>query len=275
MRKSAAYLGPAYSFCEQAAIDFTGLKTDELLPCSTIEAVFAAVHRGEVPIGIVPVENSCEGAVNQTLDLLAYDYDLKIVGEIVIPIDHHLLVRPGTESTVITHILSHPQALAQCRKTMARLYPQADIKEALSTAEAARIVAESQAPWGAIASRAAGAAYGLKIKNSNIQDISDNETRFIALGRTENQMATAGKTSLLIHTRNQPGALYKCLQEFYVRGINLNKIESRPAKKRIGQYLFFIDIDGNIHDENVAQAINALNICAEGVRFLGSYPNHR
>ncbi len=271
MAKAIAYLGPGYSFCEEAASSYTGLTACEMLACPSIEAVFSAVDSGEVLQGIVPIENSCEGSVNQTLDLLAYDYNLKIVGEVVIPVQHNLLVKPETECAV-THILSHPQALAQCRKTIARMYPEAELREVLSTAEAARQVAQAKGYWGAIASKAAASAYRLRIKNTCFQDIKENETRFIVIAREGISKNTACKTSLIIHTLHQPGALYRCLQEFSIRGINLNKIESRPARTQIGQYLFFIDIDGHTEDCIVAEALAALYGSAEEMRILGSYP---
>ncbi len=274
MPELVAYLGPQHSFCELAAQTHAGFEECRKIAYPTIQAVFAAVHAGEVSQGIVPIENSCEGSVNHTLDLLAYDYDLKIIGELVIPVCHNLLIKQETDKIKITQILSHPQALAQCRKSIQEMYPDAGLREVSSTAEAARLVAQAQGAWGAIASESAAAAYGLQIEKSCIQDMKDNETRFIVISRQENRDRGSCKTSLLLRTLHQPGALYRCLQAFAIRGINLNKIESRPAKTRIGQYLFFVDIDGHIEDDKIIEALQDLQGLAEEIRVLGSYPKY-
>lgn len=275
MVKNTAYLGPALSFCEEAARLYSGQEQGEMLACSTIAGVFAAVEEGKTIQGIVPIENSCEGSVNETLDLLSHDGGLTITGEIIIPIKHHVLVKDGVGLDEVTHILSHPQALAQCRQNLRQKLPGVKLLEVSSTAEAARLVSSSGKPWAALASSGAAETYGLSVVIPNMHDYPGNETRFVAIAREANKYRQECKTSLIIHTRHVPGALYECLREFAVRGINLSKIESRPARTRIGEYMFFIDIDGHIKDAQVKSALEALLARAEALRVLGSYPAAR
>jgi prephenate dehydratase len=275
MAKEVAYLGPALSFCEEAALLYTSQSQDAMLACPTIASVFNAVEEGAVLQGVVPIENSCEGSVNETLDILAHDTELNITGEIIIPVKHHVMTRQEAVSDKVTHILSHPQALAQCRKNLRTHFPGIQFLEVSSTAEAARIVASSDKSWAALASSGAAAAYGLSVIMPNINDHPGNETRFVALSREIKTYTENCKTSLLIHTRHVPGALYECLREFAVRGINLNKIESRPARTKIGEYMFFIDIEGHRQDAHIKNALNAVVKSAEALRILGSYPAAR
>ena len=268
-----AYLGPLGTFCEEAACKFTMGDTGdwELLPCSSILDVFASVHRGEVDIGIVPIENSCEGSVNQTLDLLANDYDLKITGEIILPIQQNLLTRSGVQIKDISRILSHPQALAQCRGYLYRKMPGAELVEVASTAEAARQVALTGGVWAAIGTSGAAEAYGLTVLVPEINDHSNNETRFVLLSRFDNDCLWNCKTSLLVYVLNQPGALSRVLGEFSLRGINLTKIESRPTRKKIGEYFFFIDIEGHRLEPKVKEALEEIKTVGQAVKVLGTY----
>lgn len=275
MGRITAYLGPELSFCEKAAILYSGQEQGQMLACPTIASVFAAVEEGKAVQGIVPIENSCEGSVNETLDLLTHDCGLAITGEIIIPVEHHLMVRDGVRPDEITHILSHPQALAQCRQNLRDKLPGVQWLEISSTAEAARLVASSDEPWAALASSGAAETYGLSVLITDMHDYSGNETRFVAISREANKYTHDCKTSLLIHTRHVPGALYECLREFAARGINLSKIESRPARTRIGEYMFFIDIDGHRQDQPIKSALEALLTSAEALRVLGSYPMAR
>lgn len=293
MKNKMAYLGPRGTFCEEAALRYTDLTKWELVPYATIEQVFAAVHLGEVDSGIVPIENSCEGSVNQTMDLLAYDYDLKLSGEIILPIKHNLLARPGIELEGISRIISHPQALAQCRRYLTANFEGPELVDVASTADAARRVADSNDSWAAIGTAAAAYAYGLNILNSDIQDRLNNETRFIILssewcasgdgsclpptapikGASKNRphLHSHNKTSLLLYLMNNPGALFRALEQFYLCDINLTKIESRPAQTRIGEYLFFIDIEGHRSDPRVRKALAGLQTITHDIRVLGSY----
>jgi len=272
-----AYLGPRGTFCEEAALRYTDQTSWELLPYAAIEQVFAAVHHGEADSGIVPIENSCEGSVNQTMDLLAYEYDLKISGEIILPINHNLLAKPGVKLDEISRILSHPQALAQCRRYLAAHFEALELVDVASTADAARRVAGSDGSWAAIGTTAAAWAYGLEILSSGIQDRQNNETRFIALSsdcKPDNLSGDSSgfyKTSLLLYLMNKPGALFQALEQFYLYEINLTKIESRPAQTRIGEYLFFIDIEGHKSDQRVQNALSGLKSITHEIRVLGSY----
>lgn len=275
MKYKMAYLGPCGTFCEEAAQRYTDPDKWELYPCAGIERVFAAVHHGEADSGIVPIENSCEGSVNQTMDLLAYEYDLNLAGEIILPVSHNLLVRPGVNPENISRILSHPQALAQCRHYLSENFGDLEIIDITSTAEAARRVAEADDAWAAIGTAAAARAYRLEIIGSGIQDRPQNETRFVILSSpsqpTGDIYAGSYKTSLLVYLLNQPGALFQALEQFYLYGINLTKIESRPAQTRMGEYLFFIDFEGHHLDDQVQQALSGLKSMTRDIRILGSY----
>jgi prephenate dehydratase len=277
VKNKMAYLGPRGTFCEEAALRYTEQSTWELLPYSDIGQVFAAVHQGVVDSGIVPIENSCEGSVNQTMDLLAYDYDLKVSGEIILPINHNLLARPGVKLEGISRILSHPQALAQCRRYLTANFEGLELIDVTSTAEAARRVAGSSSSWAAIGTTSAARAYGLDILSPKIQDRPHNETRFIILSSQCSPENLGGdrsylyKTSLLIYLLNKPGALFQALEQFYLYEINLTKIESRPAQTRIGEYLFFIDIEGHKSDQRIQKALAGLKSITHEIRVLGSY----
>ncbi|NMC28280.1 MAG: prephenate dehydratase [Syntrophomonadaceae bacterium] len=272
MHKKLAYLGPRGTFCEQAARQWTLQDEWDLLPCSSIDRVMAAVAAGSVACGIVPIENSCEGSVNQTLDLLAYAYELQIVGEIILTVQHNLLARPGLKLPQIQRIISHPQALAQCRKYLAAKFPALEYVDVSSTAEAAMRVAASQESWAAIGTSAAADEYGLEILEAGIQDGSHNETRFVILSLETVPKTGKDKTSLLLYLIDRPGTLFKALEQFYLQNINLSKIESRPARTMIGDYLFFVDIEGHRDDAHVQAALKGLEPITRAIKILGSYP---
>lgn len=309
MNKKLAYLGPAGTFCEEAArMIIDGESGWELLPCSSIDGVFTAVDSGTAARGVAPIENSCEGSVNVTLDLLAYEYKLEITGEIILPVRHNLLARPGLRLEDISTVLSHAQALAQCRKYLAKYLGGAGVLDIPSTAEAAYRVSASPEPWAAIGTQAAARAYGLDILEQVIQDRRDNETRFVSLGQAgpegapgvaarngsqfsdicsmepkASSAATASiepgsyKTSLILAVDHRTGALFKALEQFYLHNVNLSKIESRPAKTRLGNYLFFIDIEGHRSEPRIIKALNGLQGLVHDLRLLGSFhadPNH-
>jgi prephenate dehydratase len=271
--KKIAYLGPPGTFCEMAVQKyFNQGAARNLVSYPSIPAVFAAVCSGEVDLGVVPIENSYEGTVTQTLDLLAYEYDLTIFGEIILPVQQNLLALKGVAVAEVAAILSHPQALAQCRKYLEEFLLAAKLVEVSSTAEAARRVADSGKPWAAIGPSGAAQAYGLEILTPNINDHPNNETRFLLLSKEESSCSEDCKTSLLINVLNKPGALLQALKEFSLRGINLTKLESRPAKTRIGEYLFFIDLDGHFQEPKIADALTEINKFAQPIKVLGSYP---
>ena len=279
MKDRMAYLGPQATFCEKAALLCIDIDNCELIPCASIAAVFVAVQLGEANQGIVPIENSCEGSLNQTLDLLAYEYDLKISGEIILPIQHNLLVRPGVELDEIACVLSHPQALAQCHNYLAANLGNLErLDTTASTAEAARRVANSPLPWGAIGTTEAARSYDLAVLSPDIQDRTNNETRFITLstsGDSSGLRMPFPKTSLLISLDNKPGALFRVLEQFHLYDINMTKIEPRPAKTRIGDYLFFIDIEGHELEPRVMKVLEGLKTFVYDLRVLGSYKSYR
>jgi prephenate dehydratase len=272
------YLGPRGTFSELAVEKYLKGKAYTALPFRSIEAVFKSVGTGEADMGILPIENSCEGAVNQTVDLLANGYphdvtnEIKITGEIILPIKHSLLVRPNVLKQNIECIISHPQALAQCRKYLGKNFPKVELIEVSSTAEAVKKVSQSTKAFAAIAMANIAEKNGLVVLQKNINDYPNNETRFIVISKEENSCTTNCKTSLLLNVLDQPGALYQVLKEFSLRNINLTKIESRPAKTKIGEYVFFIDLDGHYLDPEISEAINRINIITYPVKVLGSYP---
>jgi len=216
----------------------------------------------------VPVENSLEGAVTAVMDLLLR-LDVVIVGEVNLPIRHCLVGRGGGEIRVI---LSHPQALAQCRKYLHEHYPDAEIRTTGSTSHAARLAQEFP-EMAAIAGQDAAERYGLSILAREIQDASDNITRFIVVAREGVGRSGRDKTSLVIYLdRDRPGALYSILEEFARRNINLTRIESRPSRKGLGDYYFYIDLEGHMQDQEVGEAVAAARDKAAMVKVLGSYP---
>lgn len=270
--KKIGYLGPRGTFTEAAARKYAGGGPVELVCCRSLPQIVNMVDSGGLDEGVVPLENSIEGAVNQILDLVAQTPGVKFCGEVVLNIRHSLLARPGIGMGGIEKVLSHPQALAQCREYLASHLPGIETADTASTAQAAGIVAASPEPWAAIGNQAAAWDYGLEILASDIQDSSDNATRFIVLSKGDACPGPRCRTSIIVIARDRPGALYGILREFALREINLNRIESRPVKKRLGQYMFFIDLEGHREDPNVDDAMKSIAGKAGYLRILGSYP---
>ncbi len=266
-----SYLGPMGTFTQSAASAYFADEGD-FLPCSTIDDVFASVEDNLSDYGVVPVENSTEGAVNNTQDCLI-ESSLSIVGEIVVPIVHHLLTRKELDKTAgIEQIASHKQSLAQCRNWLKKNFPAVSLIEVSSNAQAAKLASESKSV-AAIAGSMAAEMYGLIIQNSAIQDKSNNSTRFLVLADKSKATSPSGadKTSVLIYTNNEPGALFRILQPFEELGISLSKIETRPSKVEAWEYVFFIDFDGHINDTSVAELFSRLKKCTAEIKILGSY----
>lgn len=272
-----AFLGPEGTFTEEAALAFlkaTGAKYDkeDLIGYPTVGDTIEAAARGETETAVVPIENSIEGSVNATLDALAFDTDLIIEREMVMPIRHALVVSPKADLSKIRAIVSHPQATAQCRKYLKEHFPDVPIEAANSTAEA--VAQASKDPTlAAVGTKLAAELYGAVFAEVNIEDYADNQTRFVLLGREPSPPTGDDKTSIVcfIH-KDQPGALLSILQEFGFRMINLTKIQSRPTKKALGEYCFFIDLQGHKDDDNVIQALKCLACKLRSVKVLGSYP---
>lgn len=270
---SIAYLGPRGTFTQEALEANLPGQFEEEIPYATVPEVLLAAQSGQVDCGMVPIENSIEGAVSVTLDTLAFETDLLIEREVVHEVKHRLLARPGVTRQQISGIVSHPQATAQCRGFLARWFPAAAVTAANSTAEAALAVSQSEEPLGAIASELAAGIYGLEVLDRDLEDHALNVTRFVVAGRKKTHPTGSDKTSIACFIReNRPGSLLEILQEFAARGVNLTKIESRPTKKVLGEYYFFIDIEGHVEDPEVAAAIGSLVGGLRELKLLGSYP---
>ena len=256
------------------------LAGQELSPLRSVPDVIGAVERGDVDVGLVPIENSIEGTVTVTLDTLAFDTDLLIQREVDLPISLNLCVRPGTKLESITTVLSHPNPLGQCRVWLSRKLPEAETVVSNSTAEAAGQVADASSPnasspndTAAICTAFAAELHGLEVVASDIEDHPENQTRFVLVGHGVPRPTGHDKTSIVCFQReNRPGSLLAILQEFAARSIDLTKLESRPTKRSLGDYCFFIDFNGHIVDELVADALRNLRAKTADVKFLGSYP---
>ncbi|MDI6820203.1 MAG: prephenate dehydratase [Candidatus Hodarchaeaceae archaeon] len=267
-----AILGPRGTYAEIAARLRFG-SSAEIAPYSMITDVAEAVARGEVDAGIIPVESLREGSVGEALDALAWT-DIKVQAEIVVPISHCLIGVPGAKLENITQVLSHPQALAQCRDFLRKNLPKAELIEMTSTARAAEQVGKLKQPYmAAIGPRALADTYGLEVLRGNIQASEMNITRFLCLAKEDSRPTGHDKTSIVFYTaEDRPGILYEILREFAVRNINLTKIESRPSKRVLGDYLFFIDFEGHREDARVREALEALQTKVAMLKVVGSYP---
>jgi prephenate dehydratase len=273
-----AYLGPAGTFTEDALREALPATGDfEPLRTATVHDAILAVERGEAGRALVPFENSIEGSVRSTLDTLAFEAEsVTIVGEHDFAVRAMLLAREAVALDEITAVLSHPQPLAQCARFLRENLPAAELRSVSSTAEAARLVGESDEPWAAIGARTAAELYGCRIIREGVEDEANNVTRFvwIAPADTEAEGGENWKTSLVFSElgEDHPGALVEALQEFSSRGINLSRIESRPLRSELGRYMFFCDLEGSAAEQAVSEAISAMRAKAESVRVLGSYP---
>ena len=273
MAKQIAYLGPAGTFTEAAALRYD--PQAQLIPLASIAAVAASVESGIAEEGVVPIENSLEGSVNDTLDLLIHDSNLSICHELVISIEHCLLVKPGVSAQEISVIYSHPQALGQCRHFIERSFPKAQEVAALSTAAAVEDMLQGQSPAAAIATRRAAEIYGVEILAHNIQDNPVNHTRFVVLAQHDHPPTGRDKTSLCFSFGDdRPGALYSVLGQFAARDINLAKVESRPNKESLGQYIFLVDLEGHREDAPVREALSGVESETSMIKVFGSYPRY-
>ena len=270
------FLGPAGTWAEEALLACGSCDSRKTMALSSVYDVIAAVASGEVAEGIVPMENAIEGSVSATLDVLAFDFDnVHIIREVVYPIRHRLIVRKNLDFAEIKRIISHPHAHAQCRRFLRESLPHAEVVAANSTADAVRTVSESDEAWAAIGSAVAAERYGCIVLDAEIEDYQDNQTRFVLLSTTPATQDQEGayKTSIVCTiAHDQPGSLLQILQEFAHRYVNLTKIESRPSKKGLGDYVFFIDMEGKKDDPQVASALKCLECKLSRVRLLGSYP---
>ena len=254
MSKKVAYFGPAGTFTEAAALLYD--PDAQLLPFTSITAVAAAVDAGMADEGVVPIENSLEGSVTDTLDLLIHESTLSIRHELVMPIEHCLLVRPGVSPETVQVVYSHPQALGQCRHFIEKCFPKAQAMAALSTAAAVEDMLGSDVPSAAIATSRAAEIYGAEILEKGIQDNPANITRFVVLAQGDHPPTGRDKTSLCFSFQeDKPGVLYAVMGEFASRNINLAKVESRPNKEVLGRYIFLVDLEGHREDPHVQGAL--------------------
>ena len=243
---------------------------DELIPYCTIPAVMESVANNETKYGIVPIENSIEGSVGVTLDSLAHKFDLKIYREIIIPINQNLIVNPGCKLEDIEDVYSHSHAIAQCQEfiTQNRIQPH----YAVSTASAAKNIVGDRSK-AAIGNRKAAELYGLEILEANIQDTDNNETRFIVVANNYHEPTGNDKTSIIFSIyEDRPGGLYNILGLFQKHDINLTRIESRPSKKGLGKYMFFVDFNGHVDDELIKNIIHEIEENTYFLKVLGSFP---
>ncbi len=271
MARTLAFLGPHGTYTEEAALHYD--PGAELRPYPNISAVGRAVAEGETDEGVAPIENSIEGSVNFTLDLLVSENSLLIRYEIVIPIEHYLMGKPGTRLEDVEVVYSHPQALAQCREYLERNFTNAERSASLSTAQAVGDAMSSDLPSAAIAPYRSAALYQAEILASGIQDVAANATRFVVLSKADHEPTGNDKTSLFFtFSEDLPGQLYAVMGEFAKREINLAKIESRPTKQSLGQYVFLVDCDGHRDDPLMRDAIEEIQRRVSSLRVLGSYP---
>lgn len=268
-----AYLGPEATFTHQAAIQKFGSSL-RYASQKTINDVFTEVSRNRADYGVVPIENTTEGIVTHTLDMFV-DSDLKIVSQIVLPIQYCLAANCKLEG--IRRLYVHPQALGQCRSWVQKNLPHAEILETSSNARSAELVAHPAGKTvrnvAAITGLLAAEKYGLDVLEQDIQDNADNATRFLVLGRQCSPPTGNDRTSLMVSITDKIGALHSSLAAFRRYKINMTKIESRPSKRKAWEYFFFIDCDGHMKDRKVAKAISLLGEHCNFVKILGSYPN--
>jgi chorismate mutase/prephenate dehydratase len=267
-RVTVAYLGPAGTFSEQAVYQQFG-RAIYAMPCASIDEVFRAAEAGTADFGVVPVENSTEGVVNRTLDLLLQTTTV-ISGEVVIPVYHSLMTKSGAMDGVKS-ICAHSQALAQCQGWLNQHYPQIERHAVSSNAEAARMAGNDESV-AAIASEIAGQQYNLQVVQAHIQDDPHNQTRFAVIGTLETAPSGKDQTSLVLSVPNRAGAVYNLLAPLAKHGVSMTRFESRPARTGTWEYYFYVDVEGHLQDEKVAKALAELKENAAYFKVLGSYP---
>lgn len=273
-----AFLGPLGTYSDEAARAFArrlGLDTDAHLECTSIEEVFEAVDRGRCDFGAVPMENSLEGPVTATLDNFAFKSNATILGEEVLSVHHSLLLHPDASLDDVTKVASHPQGLAQCRLYLNRKLPGRSMVTTLSTAESAKLAA-SDIHTAGIGNPLAAELYGARVVEEAIEDHYGNQTSFALISHQDAAPVFSGKvhkTSLALSLKaDKAGALLMILSEFAYANINLTKIQSRPTKQALGDYLFFVDFEGSVDDPGAQTALNCLRLKLREVKVLGSYP---
>lgn len=263
-----AYLGPQGTFTNLAGTKHFGLSA-KLIPSGSIPEVFEDVEKKRCDYGIIPIENSLEGVVNHTLDMFM-NSNLKICGEVFLEVSHHLMNKTGKLQD-IRRIYSHPHAIAQCRKWLSKNASDIHIVEVESTAKAAEVASKDEAA-AAIASEMSEIVYGLRIVHKNIEDFTNNYTRFLIIGNFEPEITGKDKTSLVFSVTHRSGSLFDALKSFAENNINMTKIESRPSKLKAWEYVFYVDIDGHYSDAKIKTAIDKFSENVSFFKILGSYP---
>jgi prephenate dehydratase len=275
------YVGPEGTYTQEAMLAAMAGRQLTAVPLPTIYDTVMAVQTGDVRLALVPIENSLEGSVNATLDALAMETDaVRIVGELVHPIRHCLISRHRLDLSEIEVVVSHPQATAQCARFIRTRLARARVLAGASTADAVRMVSEQDGAWAALGNRLAAELYGCRVLRAGVEDVADNETRFVWLSRDGNRPEGGEplgpwKTAIVFWGvgAEAPGWLVGCLAQFASRGVNLTRIESRPRKQGLGRYMFFVDLEGRDDDPPVAEALQALAEQVVTLRVLGSFPS--
>jgi prephenate dehydratase len=276
-----AFLGPEGTFSEEALFTAIDRGEVEAVPLPTIYDCVTAVQDAQVERAFVPIENSLEGSVSATLDTLVFETDqVEIVGEVIHPVRHSLIARDDLALEQIERVVSHPQANAQCARFLRERLGRAEVVAAPSTADAVRIVAESDRPWAALGTRLSAELNDCRVLLEGVEDHPENETRFVWLARKQSDAGRSqtqpAKTSVVFWGMpDAPGSLVEVLRAFADRDVNLSKIESRPLKQGLGRYMFFVDMEGALEDEDVAAALATVGGQVDTVRVLGSYPAAR
>jgi prephenate dehydratase len=271
------YLGPEGTFSEEAGKEYCRKVEGkvEMVPFPTFHDLLTAVDRGRMNEAMVPIENSIEGTIGVVTDMLAKEVNLRIRQEIVLPVSNYLLAKKGARLHEITDIISHPQPIEQCKAFIRKKLPKARLHLSHSTSEAARQVALSPRGFAAIGPLSLARLYGLSVIARKINP-KDNQTRFVVLAKKDHPRTGKDKSSIVFSiSRNIPGGLQAILFEFACRLINLTKIESRPSKKALGDYYFFLDLEGHRDDKDVAQALAGVKKKTAFFKFLGSYPKFK
>jgi prephenate dehydratase len=268
-----AYLGPPGTFSEEAVSRCDLARDGEPILAPSIAEAYVSLRRGDADAALLPIENSIEGSVGATLDLLVHEPGPLIRRELLLPIRQHLLARAGTRLEDVSRVLSHPQPFGQCSRFLRERLPRATLEPTLSTADAARQVAAGAPGAAAIGARAAAARYGLELLAESIQDVDENVTRFVLLSAEDEAPTGRDRTSVAFTLdRDQPGGLYEVLGELSRRGLNLSKVESRPMKQALGHYVFFLDFEGHRLDPAAAAALEGVRARVHRLHMLGSYP---
>ncbi len=262
-----AYFGPEATWTHQAARGKFGASV-RYLSQGSISDVFDAVARGRADYGVVPIENSTEGAVNHTLDEFI-ESDLRICAQVALKIEHHLLARIPREA--VRRVFSHPQVFGQCRQWLRINLPTVDLIEVASTSRAGEMAAQAD-DAGALAGRMVGERYGLEILDAGIQDLPNNTTRFLVIGPRDCPPTGHDRTSLMFGVPDRAGALFAALEPLQGAGISMSKIESRPSKRKPWEYVFFVDVEGHRQEETLVGAMKALEDRCSFLKVLGSYP---